>query len=107
MLRDTMISTMPVAMMAIEVLCTDRFHRLRAVRKSPPDRMLNPIQMTARATIIPTMRVSISADASHDRASPTVRRWRVVGTVFSRLGRSMRRHVLVITTTKRPQCPPL
>ena len=37
MLRDTMISTMPVAMMAIEALWTERFQRLRAVRKSPPD----------------------------------------------------------------------
>ena len=35
MLRDTMISTMPVAMTAIDELWTDRFHRLRAVRKSP------------------------------------------------------------------------
>ena len=33
MLRVTMTSTMPVAMMATEAICTDRFHRLRGVRK--------------------------------------------------------------------------
>src|SRR5215204_6202624 len=63
MLRDTMISTMPVAMIAIDVLCTDRFHRFRAVRKSPPDRTLKLIQITAVARIMPTIRESISADA--------------------------------------------
>ena len=47
MLRDTMMSTIPVAMMAIEVLWTERFHRLRAVRKSPPDRMWKAIQIAA------------------------------------------------------------
>src|SRR5215207_10870654 len=67
MLRDTMISTMPVAMMAIDVLWTDRFQRLRAVKKSPPDSTLNPIQMTAIATTIPTNRVSSSADARFER----------------------------------------
>ena len=67
MLRDTMISTMPVAMMAIETLCTDRFQRLRAVRKSPPDRMLKPSQMPARATTMPNMRVSTSVDATSPR----------------------------------------
>ena len=67
MLRDTMISTMPVAMMAIEALCTERFQRLRAVRKSPPDRMLKPSQMPARATTMPNMRVSISVDATSPR----------------------------------------
>lgn len=39
MLRITMTSTMPVAMIATEEVCTDRFQRLRGVRKSPPDRM--------------------------------------------------------------------
>ena len=67
MLRDTMISTMPVAMIAIDVLWTDRFHRFRAVRKSPPERMLNPIQITASATTMPTMRASISAELNPDR----------------------------------------
>ena len=69
MFRDTMISTMPVAMMAIEVLCTDRFHRLREVRKLPPDRMLKAIQMTITAVIIPNSRVSTSARLErHDDA---------------------------------------
>ncbi len=67
MFRDTMISTMPVAMMAIEVLCTERFHRFRAVRKSPPDKTLNAIQMTTTAAIIPNSRVSTSADAKLER----------------------------------------
>ncbi len=64
-----MISTMPVAMMAIEVLCTDRFHRLREARKSPLDNTLNANQMTITAVIIPNNRVSISARLSrHDGA---------------------------------------
>src|SRR5688572_2143780 len=62
MLRDTMTSTMPVAMMPIEALCTDRFHRLRGVRKSPPEMTLKPIQMIARAAISPNRRVSTSAE---------------------------------------------
>jgi hypothetical protein len=33
-------------MIAIDVLWTERFHRLRAVRKSPPDRTLKAIQTT-------------------------------------------------------------
>ncbi len=37
MLRDTMISTMPVAMMATVAVCTERFHKLRGVRNVPPD----------------------------------------------------------------------
>ena len=54
---------MPVAMMAMEVLWTERFHMLRAVRKSPPERMLNAIQMTTTAMTIPSRRVSTSAEA--------------------------------------------
>ena len=67
MLRDTMMSTMPVAMMAIDELWTDRFQRLRAVRKSPPDLMLKPSQMTASAATIPNMRMSISVDVHSPR----------------------------------------
>ncbi len=37
MLRVTMMSTMPVAMIATDDDCTERFHRLRGVRNSPPD----------------------------------------------------------------------
>ena len=67
MLRDTMIRTMPVAMTATDADWTDRFHRLRAVRNDPPDRMLNPIQMTTGAPIRPSRRVSISIDSRIDR----------------------------------------
>ena len=67
MFRDTMIRTMPVAMTATAADWTDRFHRLRAVRNDPPDRMLNPIQMTAVAPIRPSSRVSISIDSRIDR----------------------------------------
>ena len=61
MLRVTMISTMPVAMMATTDVCTERFHRFRAVRNVPPESMWKRIHMTARAAIIPSRRVSISA----------------------------------------------
>ena len=67
MFRDTMMSTMPVAMMAIEVLWTERFHMLRAVRKSPPEKTLKPIQMTSTATTMPNRRVSTSAEARRRR----------------------------------------
>src|SRR3989442_10463219 len=64
MLRDTMTRTIPVAMIAIEALWTDRFHRLRAVRNVPPDRTLKPIQMRASAATIPNRRVSTSSRRS-------------------------------------------
>ena len=64
MLRETMMSTIPVAMIAIEVLCTERFQRLRAVKNAPPDRMWNAIQIAASDTIRPTSRVSTSVDCS-------------------------------------------
>jgi len=35
MLRITMTSTMPVAMIPMPAVWTDRFHRLRGVRKAP------------------------------------------------------------------------
>ena len=38
MLRVMITSAMPVAMMATGAAWTDRFHKLRGVRKSPPDR---------------------------------------------------------------------
>ena len=37
MLRVTITSTMPVAMIATDDDCTERFQRLRGVRKSPPE----------------------------------------------------------------------
>ena len=67
MFRDTMIRTIPVAMTATDADWTDRFHRLRAVRNDPPDRMLNPIQMTMVAPIRPSSRVSTSIDSKIDR----------------------------------------
>ena len=41
MLRDTMISTMPVVMIATAADWTDRFHRLRGGRNRPSDSKLN------------------------------------------------------------------
>ena len=38
MLRETMTSTIPVAMIAIDEVWTERFHRLRGVMNVPPDR---------------------------------------------------------------------
>ena len=49
------------------MLWTERFHRFRAVRKSPPDRMLKAIQMTTSAITMPSNRVSSSVDASTER----------------------------------------
>ena len=60
MLRVTMTSTMPVAMTATEAVCTDRFHRLRGVRNSPPEKMWKPIQMMTSAPTMPSRRVSSS-----------------------------------------------
>ena len=68
MLRDTMMSTMPVAMTAVEALWTERFHKFREVRKEPPETRLKNSQMTARAAIMPNSRVSTSVDASMDPA---------------------------------------
>ncbi len=36
-LRVTITSTMPVTITATDAVCTDRFHRLRGVRNSPPE----------------------------------------------------------------------
>ena len=68
MLRETMMSTMPVAITAMDALCTERFHRLRDVRKSPPERMWNAVQMTMSAMTMPANRVSISVEAMNERA---------------------------------------
>src|SRR5258708_24269030 len=73
MLRETMIRTMPVAMIAIDALWTDRFHRLRGVRNKPPERMWKPSQMIARAAIMPSRRESISIDRHSDCTSRGVR----------------------------------
>jgi hypothetical protein len=52
------------------VLCTERFHRLRAVRKSPPLRMWNATQIAMRAIASPKRRVSISVDVMTFRHRP-------------------------------------
>src|SRR5579859_1736212 len=67
MLRETMMSTIPVAMIAMDALCTDRFHKLRGVRNRPPDNTWNPSQMMASASSMPSNRVS----SSSARNSPT------------------------------------
>src|SRR6266496_6546292 len=75
MLRDTMIRTMPVAMIAMDALWTDRFHKLRGVRNRPPDRTWKPSQMIANAPIMPSRRESISIDRHSDWTSRGVRGW--------------------------------
>ena len=60
MLRVTMTSTMPAAMIATDEVCTDRFQRLRGVRNKPPERTCKAIQIAASAPIMPSMRVSSS-----------------------------------------------
>ena len=67
MLRDTMMRTMPVAMIAVDALWTDRLNRLRGVRNKPPDMTLNPIQMIPSAPTMPRSRVSISVEFSSER----------------------------------------
>ena len=56
----------------MEVLWTERFHRLRAVRKAPSDRTWKAIQMAARATTMPSRRVSISVEVSGHATTPPV-----------------------------------
>ena len=60
MLRETMTSTMPVAMIAMDEVWTVRNHRFRGVRNLPPDRMWKPSQMTRSATTRPSSRASSS-----------------------------------------------
>ena len=69
MLRETMMSTIPVAMTAMDALWTERFQRLRDVRKSPPERKWNASQITASAATMPASRVSISEEARNARQS--------------------------------------
>jgi hypothetical protein len=67
-------------MTAMDELCTDRFQRFRDVRKSPPERMWNATQITARAAIMPARRVSTSVEARNERQS---RRVSVVGVLVA------------------------
>ena len=55
MLRETMTSTIPVAMTPTAEVCTERFHRLRGGHETvPPERIWKPTQITMSATSIPT-----------------------------------------------------
>jgi hypothetical protein len=60
MLRVTMTSAMPVAIMATDDDCTDRFHKLRGVRNRPPESTWKAIQISSSAPTMPSMRVSSS-----------------------------------------------
>ncbi len=83
MFRETMMSTMPVAMTATADVWTDRFQRLRELRNRPPEARSKPIQMTARAMIMPSSRVSIS----RVRSNPvTPRRLVVAGLLAAAAG---------------------
>ena len=80
MLRVTMTSTMPVDITAMEAVWTDRFQRLRGVRKTPPERTSKPIQMIAeRRQHADQARVDLELDrsAAARRRSAGRRWWRV------------------------------
>ena len=85
MLRDTMMRTMPVAMIAIEALWTDRFERFRGVRKLPPDMRSKPSQITPRPRSIPSSRVSISVTRRNVEMAPPIERRGGVGAVAGAL----------------------
>ncbi len=70
MLRETMTSTIPVAMMATIAVWTVRNQRFRGVRKVPPVQKWKPTQMISSPMIIPNMRVSISKDLTTRRNRP-------------------------------------
>src|SRR5882724_8045548 len=89
MLRETITSTMPVAITATDAVCTDRFQRLREVRNVPlakrwnglapsPDMNWKPSQTTASAMTMPRRRVSISVAWMNPRrglSPPSRVRW--------------------------------
>jgi hypothetical protein len=60
MLRVTITNTMPVAMMATEAVWIVRLKRFRGVMKRPSVRKLKTRQITTKAPIMPSRRVSIS-----------------------------------------------
>jgi hypothetical protein len=49
MFRETMTSTMPVAMTATEADWTERFHRFRGVRNRPSENRSKPLQISSNA----------------------------------------------------------
>ncbi len=67
MLRETMISTMPVAMIAIPAACTASVVMLPGAMILPPLRMWNTSRIAARAISMPNKRRSISVCASIPR----------------------------------------
>ena len=97
MLRDTMISTMPVAMMATEDVWTVRFHRLRGVRNLPPDRMWKPIQMTRSASTRPSSRASssVAAEEATDEHRAGSRDWRGLAALGARRQSSVPLRLLI------------
>ena len=68
MLRDTMIRTMPVAMIAMPEAWTERVIRLAGWMNLPPDRMWKPTRMAISAISIPNSRMSISVAPSSRRS---------------------------------------
>jgi hypothetical protein len=60
MLRVTITKTMPVAMIATEAVWIVRLKRFRGVMKRPSVRKLKTRQITTKAPIMPSRRVSIS-----------------------------------------------
>ena len=70
MFLDTMIRTMPVAMMAVPDAWTARVTMLAGRRNVPPDTMWKPRRMAASATSMPNRRRSISVFESVSRTDP-------------------------------------
>ena len=68
MFRDTMIKTMPVAMMAVPDAWTASVTMFAGRRNVPPDMMWKPRRITASASNMPNRRRSISVFES---VSPT------------------------------------
>ena len=68
--RDTMIRTMPVAMIAVPDAWTASVTMFAGRRNVPPDTMWKPTRMTASATSMPNRRRSISVFASVSRTDP-------------------------------------
>ena len=67
MLRETMMSTMPVAMIATTAVCTDSVMKVVGWRNLPPVTSPNPRRMATSANSIPKRRTSISVAAISPR----------------------------------------
>jgi|GEM_PF-6392465 len=64
MWRQTMMNTIPVAMIATDTVWIVRLKILRGVRKRPPVSRSNTMHSSTNAPIIPSRRVSSSSDAN-------------------------------------------